>query len=108
MIVWPTLTCPSPAITTWPLWRTHRIVVWRKISASCSRMGTLINLFQMIHADMSIALRGRQTRMPEHLLDRSQVGTITQHMRSKAVAQPVRRQARCEAAIDNSLLQNFL
>src|ERR1700722_67798 len=113
MIVCPTLTCPSPAITTRPSWRTLRIVVWRNsapgsIPLSDSWEGTSINLFQMIHADMSIALGRRQARMPEHFLYRSQVGAITQHMRCEGVAQPVWRDACCEAGILDSALQNHL
>src|ERR1700722_10668910 len=62
----------------------------------------------MIHADMSIALRRRQTRMPEHLLYRSQVGTITKHMRCEGVAQPMRRDASGESGCLDSALQDNL
>src|SRR3984957_20897853 len=113
MIVCPTLTCPSPAITTRPSWRTLRIVVWRNsapgsIPLSDSWEGTSINLFQMIHADMSIALRCCQARMPEHFLYRSQVGAITKHMRCEGVAQPMRRDAGGESGRLDSALQDHL
>src|SRR5882757_8234025 len=113
MIVCPTLTCPSPAITTCPSWRTLRMVVWRNsapgsIPLSDSWEGTSINLFQMIHADMSIALRRRQARMTEHLLYRSQVGSIAKHMRRERMAQPVRRDAGSESGRLDSLFQNHL
>src|SRR5271156_7146655 len=111
MIVCPTLTCPSPAITTCPSWRTLRIVVWRNsapgsIPLSDSWEGTSINLFQMIHTDMSIALRGRQARMAEHLLYRPQISPITKHMRCERMAQPMRRDARVEAGRLDSTLQD--
>src|SRR5271156_1322737 len=113
MIVCPTVTCPSPAITTCPSWRTLRIVVWRNtapgsIPRSDSWEGTSINLFQMIHADMSIALRRRQARMPEHLLYRSQVGAISKHMRCEGVTQPMRCDAGGEACSLDPLLQYLL
>src|ERR1700685_4815741 len=113
MIVCPTLTCPSPAMTTWPSWRTLRIVVWRNsapgsIPLSDSWEGTSINLFQMIHTDMSIALRRRQARVTEHLLYRSQVGAIAQHMRCERMTQPVRRDARSNPGRLDSALQDHL
>src|SRR5580692_9671043 len=113
MIVCPTLTCPSPAITTCPSWRTLRIVVWRNsapgsIPLSDSREGTSINLFQMIHADVSIALRRRQARMPEHLLYRSKVRSVTKHMRCEGVTQPMGRDASVEAGrLDSALQDHF-
>src|SRR5580700_447364 len=113
MIVCPTLTCPSPAITTWPPWRTLRIVVWRNsapgsIPLSDSWEGTSINLFQMIHADMSIALRRGETRMPEHLLYRSKVRSVTKHMRCEGVTQPMRRDAGGESGRLDSALEYHL
>src|SRR5271163_3135453 len=113
MIVCPTLTCPSPAITTCPSWRTLRIVVWRisapgSIPLSDSWEGTSINLFQMIHTHMSIALRRRQARMAEHFLYRSQVRTVTKHMRCERVTQPVRSDAGADAGGLYSALQNHL
>src|SRR5208282_325074 len=113
MIVCPTLTCPSPAITTCPSWRTLRIVVWRisargSIPLSDSWKGTSINLFQMIHADMSIALRGRQARMAEHLLYRPQVGPIAKHMCCETVTQPVRRYSRANPSRLYSPLHDHL
>src|SRR5271170_5924172 len=113
MIVCPTLTCPSPAITTCPSWRTLRIVVWRNsapgsMPLSDSWEGTSINLFQMIHTDMSIALRCRQARVTEHLLYRPQVGAIAKHMRRERMAQPVRRNARGHPSRLDSALQDNL
>src|SRR5579863_5740491 len=113
MIVCPTLTCPSPAITTWPSWRTLRIVVWRitapgSIPLSDSWEGTSINLFQMIHADMSIALRRGEAGMAEHLLYRAQVGAIAQHMRCERMTQPMRRDAGAQARGLDSPLQDQL
>src|SRR5271165_4075960 len=113
MIVWPTLTWPSPAMTTWPSWRTLRIVVCRNsapgsIPLSDSWEGTSINLFQMIHADVSIALRRCEARMTEHLLYRPQIRTITKHMRCERVTQPVRGDAGADAGGFNSALQNHL
>jgi hypothetical protein len=39
-------------------------------------MGTGINLFNPVDADMRVALRGGQIGMTEHLLDRPQVGAV--------------------------------
>src|ERR1700733_670101 len=113
MIVCPTLTCPSPAITTCPSWRTLRIVVWRisapgSIPLSDSWEGTSINLFQMIHTHVSIALRGRQARMAEHFLYRSQVRTVTKHMRCERVTQPMRSDPSGEAGRLDSALEDYL
>src|SRR5271166_4121831 len=113
MIVCPTLTCPSPAMTTCPSWRTLKIVVWRisapgSIPRSDSWEGTSINLFQMIHADMSIALRRRQARMAEHLLYRPQIGSISEHMRCERMTQPMRRNAGADARRLYSALQDHL
>src|SRR5271155_2853020 len=113
MIVCPTLTCPSPAMTTWPSWRTLRIVVCRNstpgsIPLSGSWERTSINLFQMIHTHMSIALRRRQARMAEHFLYRSQVRTVTKHMRCERVTQPVRGDPSGEAGRLDSALENHL
>src|SRR5580698_9891900 len=113
MIVCPTLTCPSPAMTTWPSWRTLKIVVCRNstpgsIPLSDSWEGTSINLFQMIHADVSIALRRRQARMTEHFLYRPQIRSITKHMRCERVTQPVRSDAGVDAGGLYSALQNHL
>ena len=58
--------------------------------------GTSINLFQMIHAHMSVPLRCRQARMAEHLLYRPQVRAIAKHMRCETVTQPVRRDSRAQ------------
>src|ERR1035437_6217705 len=113
MIVCPTLTCPSPAMMTCPSWRTHRIVVCR-ISAPGSKplsnpwKGTSINLFQMIHAHMSVPLRCRQARMAEHLLYRPQVRAIAKHMRCETVTQPVRRDSRAQTHSRQSPLQDHL
>src|SRR5271154_306462 len=113
MIVCPTLTCPSPALTTRPSWRTLRIVVCRNsapgsIPLSDSWEGTSINLFQMIHAHMSITLRRRQARMTEHFLYRPQIRSITKHMRCERVTQPVRSDAGADARGLDSALQNHL
>src|SRR5277367_6679222 len=113
MIVCPTLTCPSPAITTCPSWRTLRMVVWRNsapgsIPLSDSWERTSINLFQMIHADMSIALRRRQARMTEHFLYRPQVRSIAKHMRGERMTQPVRRDTGAHARGLDSALQDHL
>ena len=55
-------------------------------------MRSPIDLFEMIHADVSIALGGREARMPEHLLDRAQVGARVQHMGRERMSQAMRRE----------------
>src|SRR5207245_10094063 len=95
--------------TTWSLCRTHKIVVARTFAASSGAwMGIAINLFQTIHADMSIALRGREARMAEHLLDRAQVGIGIEHVRRERMAQPMGRHRGVESGLDNSPRDDLL
>src|SRR5690348_17869338 len=54
-------------------------------------MGTAINLFQAIDADMSITLGGREACVPEHLLYRAQIRSRIEHMSGEAMAKSVRR-----------------
>src|SRR5579863_1599286 len=77
-------------------------------SRSGAGMGTTVNLFQMTHADMSIALRSGETRMAEHLLNRAQVGAGVEQMRREAVAQTMRRQGRLEAGNGQPALEHLL
>src|SRR5260370_19579193 len=67
------------------------------LSGSGARMGTAVNLFEMLDTDVSVTLRGGEARMAEHLLDRAQVGSGVEHVRREAVAAPVRRDRRTQS-----------
>src|SRR2546422_10387883 len=71
MMVCPIVTCPSPAITTRPLWRTARMVVAR---SSGPRVRPVIGLHQAAEVDVRVALRGGEARGGEQLLDGAQGG----------------------------------
>src|SRR5437773_9088172 len=88
VIVWPTVTCPSPAMTTRPRWRTERIVVPR---ISGTGMRPVIGLHQTAEVDVGVALRRGEARVAEQLLDRAQVGAGAEEMSREGVAQRVRR-----------------
>src|SRR6202166_1021563 len=61
------------------------------LSGSGAWMGTAINLFEMVDAHVSVALRGGEARMPEHLLDRAQIGARVEQVCGEAMTQSVRR-----------------
>src|ERR1051325_10698722 len=71
MIVCPTVTWPSPAITIRPRWRTARMVVPR---SSGTGVRLVVGFHQATEVDVRVALRGREARMAEELLDGAQVG----------------------------------
>src|SRR5262249_27014257 len=110
MIVCPRVTWPSPAITTLPRWRTHRIVVERILARDelGSGVGTAINLFQMADTDMGIALSGGQARMAEHFLYRSQVCPRVQHVGCKTMAKSMRANGGSNTGLHETARDNFL
>src|SRR5262245_2357526 len=92
--VCPTVTCPSPPRTTRPRWRTDRIVV---PCTSSSRVRAVIGVHQAAQVDVRVALRRRQARVAEQLLDGAQVGAGPEQVRGEGVAERVRRRARRRA-----------
>src|SRR2546428_10804062 len=90
------LTCPSPAMTTRPRWRSERMVVaW---IASGPRVRPVIGLHEMAEVDVRVALCRREARVAEELLDGAEVGTGAQQVGGKGVAERVRRRLRRRAA----------
>src|SRR5262245_7596005 len=87
-MVWPRVTCPSPPRTTWPRWRTDRMVV---ACRSGSRVRAVIGIHQPAEVDMRVALRGGEARVSEQLLDGAQVGAAAEEVGRKRVAERVRR-----------------
>src|SRR5438094_966794 len=87
MIVCPTVTCPSPAMTTRPRWRTERMVVER---ISGPRVRAVIGLHQPAEVDVGVALRRREARVAEQLLDGTQVGAGAEKVRGEGVTKGVR------------------
>ena len=60
------------------------------LSAKCSmllrpRMRLIVNLQHMLDGKLRVTLGGRKTFMPEHFLDRAQIGAFFQHVSSKRV-----------------------
>src|SRR5213593_3578393 len=101
MIVWPTVTCPSPAITTRPWCRTARMVVARR---SGPRVRAVIGLHQPAEVDVRVALRGGEARVAEELLDRPQVRARAEEMGREGVAERVRRRLRDRSAREDVAL----
>src|SRR3954469_16430147 len=62
-----------------------------------ARMRPKVHLFQALAREVRVQLSGRDVRVSEHLLNRTQVATARQEMRRKRVAQRVRAHAICEA-----------
>src|SRR5437762_4695654 len=87
MIVWPTVTWPSPAITIRPRWRTARMVVPR---SSGTGVRLVIRLHQPAEVDVRVALCRREARVSEKLLDGAQVGPRAEEMRREGVTERVR------------------
>src|SRR5256885_14923313 len=83
MMVCPIVTCPSPAITTRPLWRTARMVVAR---SSGPRVRAVIGVHQPAEVDVRVALRGGEARVTEQLLDGAQVGARPEEVGREGVA----------------------
>src|SRR5262245_7539986 len=95
MMVWPTVTWPSPAITTRPRWRTERMVVLR---SSGPGVRLVIRLHEAPEVDVRVALRGGEARVPEQLLDGAEVGAAAEQVGGEGVAERVRRRLRRRAA----------
>jgi hypothetical protein len=49
----------------------------------------IINLQDVLHGELRVSLRRGKAFVTEHLLDRAQVGTFFEQMRTKGVAQGV-------------------
>src|SRR2546425_8717759 len=101
MIVWPTVTCPSPAITTRRWWRTARMVVAR---SSGPRVRAVIGVHEPAEVDVRVALRGGETRMAEQLLDGAQIGARAEEMGREGVTERVRRRLGGRAAREHVAL----
>src|SRR5438128_1994820 len=87
MIVCPTVTWPSPAITTRPRWRTARMVVPR---SSGTRVRLVVGFHQSAEVDVRVALRRREARMTEQLLDGAQIGARAEQVGREGVPERVR------------------
>src|SRR5881296_752685 len=101
MMVCPIVTCPSAAITTWPPWRTARMVVAR---SSGPRVRAVIGVHQPAEVDVRVALGGGEARVAEQLLDGAQVGARAEEVGCKGVAERVRRRLGGRAAREHVAL----
>src|SRR5215471_17451527 len=95
MIVCPTVTCPSPAMTTRPPWRTQTIVVPR-ISGTGMRL--VVRLHEPPEVDVRVALGRRQARVPEQLLDGAQIRARAEEMGREGMTERVRGRLRGRSA----------
>src|SRR5439155_997753 len=103
-IVWPIVTCPSPASATWPRWRTATTVVaWNAATGSAgmrpvslgslyagARVGGVVDAHELVRAHVGVALRRRQPAVAQELLDRPQVRARVEQVGRERVAQRVR------------------
>src|SRR5438309_7699469 len=90
MTVCPRLTCPSPAITTLPRWRTQRIVVPCIPDSLRSGVGAIVGLHQMIEVHVCVALSRGEARVAEKLLDCAEIRSLVEEMRGERVAKRMR------------------
>src|SRR4051812_21494645 len=90
-------------MTILPPCRTDRIVVDRmraRMRPSGSRMRAVIRLHEPPEVDVRVALRGGEARVPEELLDGTQVGARAEQMRREGVAERMRRRLRHGPALE--------
>ena len=69
-------------------------------------VGAVVDGGDLADGQVRIALRGGESRMAQHLLNGSQVGTLLQHVRAKGVAQRVWMHIRGQAAPRGNLLDD--
>ena len=55
-----------------------------------SRMRLVVHRQHVLHGELRITLRGRETLVTKHFLDRTQISAFLQHVRAKSVAQRMR------------------
>src|SRR6185503_13021047 len=99
MMVWPNVTCPSPATATRPRCRTHTTVVaWIDgvvgdviTGSGRPRMGRVVHAHQVLRAHVGVALGGGETAVAQQLLDETEIRTRPQHVGGEAVAEGVGR-----------------
>src|SRR5438132_124589 len=65
-------------------------------SARRPRVGAEVRVLQPLRRQLRVQLRGRQVRVPQHLLQRAQITAARQQMRGQGVAQRVRAHARLQ------------
>src|SRR5262249_2015630 len=97
-MVCPTVTWPSPPSATRPRWRTARMVVaW----TSSPGVGLVIDVHQASQIDVGVALRGREARVAEQLLDGPQVRAAAEEVGGERVTEGVRARLGRRAAGDD-------
>src|SRR6266566_7882752 len=55
-----------------------------------TRMCLVVHRQHVLHGELRITLRGRETLVTKHFLDRTQISAFLQHVRAKSVAQRMR------------------
>src|SRR5262245_40303000 len=106
--VFSNVTCPSPAMTTWPSRLTDKMVVPRSMleGLTGTRLGSLVldgaglasprvslvvDLLEALPAYLGVSLGCRKARVPKQLLDRTHVGASGEQVSREGVTQSVRR-----------------
>ena len=69
-------------------------------------MGLIVHRQQMLHRKLSVALRGGEPFVAQHLLNGAQVGAFFEHVRAERVAQRVRVHIRRKSFCDGDLLND--
>ncbi len=69
-------------------------------------MRLVVHALHLPHGQLRIPLRRRQPLMPQHLLDRTQIRTLLQHVRAKRMPQSMRMHIRRQPATNRNLLHN--
>src|SRR5215472_3333986 len=69
-------------------------------------MGLIVNLQNMLHRELRVALRGGEALVSEQFLDGAQVCAFFQHVRAERVAQRVRMHVGGKALGDGDLLDD--
>src|SRR5579862_4968711 len=69
-------------------------------------MGLIVDLEDMLHRKLSVALCGGESLVAEQLLDRAQIGAFFEQMSAKGMAQSVRMHVGRESLGDGNLLDD--
>src|SRR6266851_3025033 len=102
MMVWPTVTCPSPATATRPRCRTQTTVVaWigttvgdviaGAVLSGRPRMRGVVHAHQVLRAHVGVALGRGEAAVAQQLLDEAEIRAGSQHVGGEAVAEGMGR-----------------
>src|SRR5579862_6384948 len=81
-------------------------MTWTVIT-STARMKLAVDASQIFAVDVCVNLRGRDVRVPEHVLHRTQVGAALEQVRGEGVAECVWRDAAADPRRGHVFPQDF-